>query len=222
MKPPSAECEEHGHVSIVMVGPRGRARGMIRLDQAKGKKGLVSEHVEPLPGVINVKDDLRNAVSMMFSHGATWLACIDDDGLLQGICDPARHHPAPRRELSGLIAMAASSISSAAGFSFSWESSRSARSCNRAAYCRASPATGRTSSICRASISNWSRSPAPSRPRSASRSGSLSPAVRSAPMRTRSRNSSISAPRSRHWPFSRSRCPCWASARRRRSSASWS
>src|SRR3954452_24201684 len=75
---------ENGHISIVMVGPRGRARGMIRLDQAQGKKGLVSEHVEPLPGVINVKDDLRNAVSMMFSHGATWLACIDDDGFYKG------------------------------------------------------------------------------------------------------------------------------------------
>ena len=75
---------DHGHVSIVMVGPRGRARGMVRLDEAQGKKGLVSEHVEPLPGVINVKDDLRNAVSMMFSHGATWLACVDDDGFYKG------------------------------------------------------------------------------------------------------------------------------------------
>jgi osmoprotectant transport system ATP-binding protein len=76
--------EEHGHISIVMVGPRGRARGMVRLDEAQGKRGLVSEHVEPLPGVINVKDDLRNAVSMMFSHGATWLACVDDDGFYRG------------------------------------------------------------------------------------------------------------------------------------------
>ena len=31
--------EEHGHISIVMVGPRGRARGMIRLDQARGRRG---------------------------------------------------------------------------------------------------------------------------------------------------------------------------------------
>ena len=79
-----ARMQEHGHISIVMVGPRGRARGMIRLDEAQGKKGLVSEHVEPLPGVINIKDDLRVAVSMMFSHGATWLACVDDDGFYKG------------------------------------------------------------------------------------------------------------------------------------------
>jgi osmoprotectant transport system ATP-binding protein len=75
---------EHGHISIVMVGPRGRARGMIRLEEAQAKKGQVAEHVEPLPGVIQVTDDLRNAVSMMFAHGATWLACVDEDGFYKG------------------------------------------------------------------------------------------------------------------------------------------
>jgi osmoprotectant transport system ATP-binding protein len=80
----AAKMEEHGHISIVMVGPRGRARGMIRIEDAKTKKGLVGEHVEPLPGMIRVDNDLRNAVSMMFSHGATWLACVDDDGFYKG------------------------------------------------------------------------------------------------------------------------------------------
>jgi osmoprotectant transport system ATP-binding protein len=56
------EMEAHGHVSIVMVGPRGRARGVIRLDAARDAKGLVGENQEPLPGVINVKQDLRTAV----------------------------------------------------------------------------------------------------------------------------------------------------------------
>jgi osmoprotectant transport system ATP-binding protein len=45
---------------------------------------LVGEHVEPLPGVINVAHDLRSAVSLMFTHGVTWLACVDDDGFYQG------------------------------------------------------------------------------------------------------------------------------------------
>ena len=75
---------EQGHISIVMVGPHGRARGMIRIEMARDKKGTVGEHVEPLPGVINVKDDLRNAVSVMFTHGVTWLACVDDDGFYKG------------------------------------------------------------------------------------------------------------------------------------------
>ncbi|MBV8836402.1 MAG: ABC transporter ATP-binding protein [Alphaproteobacteria bacterium] len=79
-----ARMQEAGHISIVMVGPRGRARGMIRLDEAREKKGTVAEHVEPLPGVINIKEDLRNAVSLMFTHGVTWLACVDDDGFYKG------------------------------------------------------------------------------------------------------------------------------------------
>ena len=40
--------------------------------------------MEPLPGVIGIDDDLRNAVSLMFSHGVTWLACVDDDGFYKG------------------------------------------------------------------------------------------------------------------------------------------
>jgi osmoprotectant transport system ATP-binding protein len=75
---------EHGHVSIVMVGPRGRARGVVRLETALEKRGLVGENNEPLPGVVQVADDLRTAVSMMFTHDVTWLACVDADGFYQG------------------------------------------------------------------------------------------------------------------------------------------
>ncbi|WP_460451112.1 ABC transporter ATP-binding protein [Alsobacter sp. SYSU BS001988] len=76
--------EEHGHGSIVMVGPRGRARGVVRIEAARGLKGTVAERQEPLPGVVNVKSDLRVAVSDMFTHGVTWLACVDDDGFYKG------------------------------------------------------------------------------------------------------------------------------------------
>jgi osmoprotectant transport system ATP-binding protein len=76
--------EEHGHISIVMVGPRGRARGVVKLDAAKGRQGSVGEHYEKLPCMINVRDDLRKAVSQMFTHDQTWLACVDDDGFYKG------------------------------------------------------------------------------------------------------------------------------------------
>ncbi|MFO1147454.1 MAG: ABC transporter ATP-binding protein [Alsobacter sp.] len=76
--------EEHGHTAIVMVGPRGRARGLVRLDAARDAKGLVGDHREPLPGVVKVTDDLRTAVSDMFTHGVTWLACVDEDGFYKG------------------------------------------------------------------------------------------------------------------------------------------
>ena len=74
----------NGHISIVMVGPRGRARGVVNLDSAEGKHGQVGEKHDKLPGVINVKDDLRTAVSMMFTHDVTWLACVDDEGFYKG------------------------------------------------------------------------------------------------------------------------------------------
>jgi osmoprotectant transport system ATP-binding protein len=80
----AALMDEHGHVSIVMVGPRGRARGVVRIEEARGRRGSVGENHGPLPGVVNVKDDLRRAVAMMFEHDVTWLACIDDDGFYKG------------------------------------------------------------------------------------------------------------------------------------------
>jgi osmoprotectant transport system ATP-binding protein len=76
--------EEHGHLSIVMVGPRGRARGVVRLDIIRNKNGLIAENVEKLPGMVNVNDDLRTAVSLMFTHDVTWLACVDNDGFYKG------------------------------------------------------------------------------------------------------------------------------------------
>ena len=79
-----AMMKDHGHGSIVMVGPRGRARGVVNLDNAEGKRGLVGEKHEKLPGMVNIRDDLRNAVSMMFTHDVTWLACIDDEGFFKG------------------------------------------------------------------------------------------------------------------------------------------
>jgi osmoprotectant transport system ATP-binding protein len=76
--------EEYGHVSIVMVGPRGRARGVVRLEAARGRRGLVGENHEPLPGTVSVDEDLRAAVSLMFTHDTTWLACVDRDGFYKG------------------------------------------------------------------------------------------------------------------------------------------
>jgi osmoprotectant transport system ATP-binding protein len=67
-----------------MVGQRGRARGVVRLDIIRNKNGLIAENVEKLPGMVNVNDDLRTAVSLMFTHDVTWLACVDNDGFYKG------------------------------------------------------------------------------------------------------------------------------------------
>jgi osmoprotectant transport system ATP-binding protein len=75
---------EHNLQNIVMVGPRGRARAFVHLADVEGKKGNVGEHREALPATVNVTDDLRTAVSLMFANDVTWLACVDDDGFYKG------------------------------------------------------------------------------------------------------------------------------------------
>ena len=49
----TAKMEEHGHISIVMVGPKGRARGIIYLSEARGAKGRVGENHRKLPATIH-------------------------------------------------------------------------------------------------------------------------------------------------------------------------
>ncbi len=75
---------EAGHKNIVMVGPKGRARGYVHLNDIADTQGRVEEHYQALPTVVNVHDDLRTAVSRMFRHDVTWLACVDDDGFFKG------------------------------------------------------------------------------------------------------------------------------------------
>ena len=79
-----AQMEERGHMNIIMVGPRGRARGFLRLVDVKDRSGTCGEFQVALPAVVKVNEDLRAAVSKMFAHDVTWLACVDDDGFFKG------------------------------------------------------------------------------------------------------------------------------------------
>ncbi|AYF03171.1 ATP-binding cassette domain-containing protein (plasmid) [Paracoccus yeei] len=74
----------HDHQSVVMTGPRGRVRGLVRRAQLQGAAGTVGDHYERIPCTIHVDDTLRNAVSLMFSNDQTWLACVDRDGFYRG------------------------------------------------------------------------------------------------------------------------------------------
>ena len=76
--------EERGHITIVMVGPRGRARGFLRRADLDGRNGTCGEHQTALPAVVRTDEDLRAAVSKMFTHDVTWLACVDADGFYKG------------------------------------------------------------------------------------------------------------------------------------------
>ncbi|MDE3175850.1 MAG: hypothetical protein KGM15_07080 [Pseudomonadota bacterium] len=75
-----ALMEAHDHGAIVIVDDGGKPAGTVRIGRARGGQGFVSEHADPLPGVISAQSDLRSAVSVMCTHGFHWLACVDGDG----------------------------------------------------------------------------------------------------------------------------------------------
>ena len=79
-----ALMREHAQDNIVMTGPRGRARGVVYASVAEGHHGVCDEHYSGLKATVNVRADLRSAVSTMFTHDVTWLACVDDDGFYKG------------------------------------------------------------------------------------------------------------------------------------------
>ncbi|MCF6328104.1 MAG: ABC transporter ATP-binding protein [Devosiaceae bacterium] len=78
------QMKELGHQNIVVTGPQGRARAFLHLNDILGKKGVIEEYRQALPAVANVKEDLKTAVSTMFRHDVSWLACVDDDGFYKG------------------------------------------------------------------------------------------------------------------------------------------
>jgi osmoprotectant transport system permease protein len=160
---------DHGHVSIVMVGPRGRARGMIRSIRRATRRAPSASTRSRCPASSTIKDDLRNAVSLMFTHGVTWLACVDDDGFYKGYVTQRgitqllgatyRDREWPSRSLATRRPAAAGIADRA--------SSRSGPICRRAACSPAILQHWATIVYLSRQHLNWSRPRAPSRSRSA-------------------------------------------------------
>ncbi len=75
---------EHDNEHIVMVDGEGRPTGQIRRTDGAARQGRCTEHAEALPVAVGIDDDLRTAVSLMFTHDVSWLACIDGEGRFRG------------------------------------------------------------------------------------------------------------------------------------------
>lgn len=76
--------QEHAIPAIVVVDRRDRPRGFVDRDMVGDRSGTVAEHVARLPATVDVTEDLRTAVSLMFAHGLSWLPCVDGEGALKG------------------------------------------------------------------------------------------------------------------------------------------
>lgn len=73
-----------GRKSIVVLDQQRRLLGGLFLEDAQGKGGDVNSQYRPLATKAHLDEDLRSALSSMFRHGISWLACVDADGLFHG------------------------------------------------------------------------------------------------------------------------------------------
>ena len=75
---------EHRNEVIVMVDALGRPQGYLRRETLRDSVGTAAQHSIPLPATVSVDDDLRTAVSLMFTHDLRWLPCVDNEGRFAG------------------------------------------------------------------------------------------------------------------------------------------
>jgi osmoprotectant transport system ATP-binding protein len=76
-----ASSEQEG---IPVVDRDGHPRGYINHRVAERESGAAGDAALPLAFTVRVRDDLRTAVSSMFTHDVNWVAVLDDNGHLIG------------------------------------------------------------------------------------------------------------------------------------------
>ena len=214
--------DEHGHVSIVMVGPRGRARGMIRLESGARQEGhgRRARRAAARRGQRQGRSAQRRLADV---HPRRHLARLRRRRrFLQGLRHPARASPSVLgATYTGLLSMTVPTLAHRrSGLLLHRRHLRvPAPICRRAASCPRSCKHGRDIVyLTRQHLELVAVSGAIAIAIGLPLGIALTrPAIGAMPMR--SRRSSISAPRSRRWRSWRWRCRCSASARRRRSSA---
>lgn len=75
---------DHGQDHIVVLDERRRPVGQFGPGDIQGCRGTCAEFVQTIRATVTPDNDLRTAVSMMFTHDVTWLACVDEAGQFAG------------------------------------------------------------------------------------------------------------------------------------------
>ncbi|NYT65988.1 ABC transporter ATP-binding protein [Alcaligenaceae bacterium] len=70
--------------TIVVLDSQKCLLGTLFLKDAIDRSGDVKSHYRVLPTKAHVDEDLRSAVSSMFRHGISWLACVDANDVFYG------------------------------------------------------------------------------------------------------------------------------------------
>ncbi len=71
--------------AIIVVDGNDRPVGYISRSVATTTKGKCGQHSYNLRTVVRPEDDLRTVASKMFTHDATWLPCVSEQGKLMGV-----------------------------------------------------------------------------------------------------------------------------------------
>ena len=70
--------------AIILVDDARRPIGYISRSVAQANQGDCSKHYVNLRSVVRLEDNLRTVASKMFTHDATWLPCVNSEGILEG------------------------------------------------------------------------------------------------------------------------------------------
>lgn len=76
--------ESSSQEGVPVVDRDGHPRGYINQRIAEGESGKAGDLAHPLSFTVRARDDLRTAVSSMFTHNVSWVAVLDDGGHLIG------------------------------------------------------------------------------------------------------------------------------------------
>ncbi|GAA0849424.1 ABC transporter ATP-binding protein [Marinobacter szutsaonensis] len=71
--------------AIIVVDGNDRPVGYVSRSVATTAKGKCGQHSYNLRTVVRPEDDLRTVASKMFTHDATWLPCVSEQGKLMGV-----------------------------------------------------------------------------------------------------------------------------------------
>jgi len=80
-----AKMDDAGYErAIILVDDARRPIGYISRSVAQANQGDCSKHYANLRSVVRLEDNLRTVASKMFTHDATWLPCVNSEGILEG------------------------------------------------------------------------------------------------------------------------------------------
>jgi osmoprotectant transport system ATP-binding protein len=78
------KMEQAGAGHIVVLDEDGRPQGALTQGDLDGGQGSCGDNSHPLRTTVQAINDLRTAVSRMFTYDTDWLAVVDDDGNFLG------------------------------------------------------------------------------------------------------------------------------------------